>query len=61
MALGVASLTSKPNLAHLSNLVNVKSSTLNCNYGQCNKIKADGYRCGNCCQQYSSYCWSHKN
>ena len=32
-----------------------------CQYGQCYKIKDDGYRCKNCCQQYSSYCWSHKN
>ena len=30
-----------------------------CNYGQCSKMKEDGYRCKNCCQQYSSYCWSH--
>lgn len=30
-----------------------------CNNGQCYAIKADGYRCKNCCQQYSNYCWSH--
>ena len=31
-----------------------------CNYGQCIKIKKDGWQCKNCSQQYSSYCWSHK-
>ncbi len=31
----------------------------NCTYGQCIKLKANGYQCGNCAQQYSSYCWSH--
>lgn len=61
MAFGVTTIISKPNYSHLTNLVNVKTTILNCNYGQCNKIKADGYRCGNCCQQYSNYCWSHKN
>lgn len=32
----------------------------NCQYGQCIKIKKDGYRCKNCAQQGSSYCWSHR-
>lgn len=32
----------------------------NCQYGRCQKIKADGYQCKNCAQQGSFYCWSHK-
>lgn len=31
-----------------------------CTYGQCSKIKADGYQCKNCAQKGSYYCWSHK-
>ena len=37
-----------------------KSENLECQYGQCSKIKDDGYRCRNCAQQGSYYCWSHR-
>lgn len=43
---------------------NTKTSTIengDCKYGQCSKIKADGYRCKNCAQKDSEYCWSHRN
>ncbi len=40
--------------------VQPKKVEVQCQYGQCNYIKKDGYQCKNCCQQYSSYCWSHK-
>jgi len=30
-----------------------------CQHGQCITIKDNGYRCKNCCQQGSNYCWSH--
>jgi hypothetical protein len=33
----------------------------NCQYGRCIKIKKDGYRCKNCSQEGSSYCWSHRS
>jgi hypothetical protein len=36
------------------------NEALDCQYGQCTKIKSDGYRCRNCAQQGSSYCWSHR-
>jgi hypothetical protein len=39
---------------------NQKTADADCKYGQCVKIKADGYRCRNCAQQYSNYCWSHR-
>ena len=39
----------------------VKTENLECKYGQCSKIKADGYRCRNCAQEDSYYCWSHNN
>ncbi len=32
-----------------------------CKYGQCTKIKSNGYQCGNCAQEGSWYCWSHNN
>lgn len=32
-----------------------------CQYGQCAKIKDDGYRCRNCAQEGSIYCWSHNH
>ena len=38
-----------------------QTKTMDCNYGQCMKIKDDGKRCRNCAQQGSSYCWSHRN
>jgi len=38
-----------------------KTSNYTCQYGQCSKIKSDGYRCKNCCQEGSFYCWSHNN
>jgi len=31
-----------------------------CTYGQCIKIKKDGYQCRNCSQWDSVYCWSHR-
>jgi len=31
-----------------------------CQYGQCSKIKSDGYQCKNCAQENSYYCWSHR-
>lgn len=49
----------------ISSFTNFKTTkfidSADCQYGQCYKIKDDGYRCKNCCQQYNSYCWSHKN
>lgn len=30
-----------------------------CQNGQCYAYKDNGDRCKNCCQQYSSYCWTH--
>lgn len=36
------------------------SQERNCQYGQCIKIKKDGYQCRNCAQQGSYYCWSHR-
>ncbi len=32
-----------------------------CQYGQCQKIKNDGYQCRNCAQKDSYYCWSHRD
>ena len=32
-----------------------------CQYGQCSKIKADGYQCKNCAQKGNYYCWSHRD
>ena len=31
-----------------------------CKYGRCTKIKSDGNRCGNCAQEGSYLCWSHR-
>ncbi len=39
--------------------ITLVSSSPKCQYGQCSKIKADGYRCKNCSQSGSIYCWSH--
>ncbi len=44
---------------NLRNEQNIKVDNTDCNYGQCSAIKKDGYRCRNCAQQGSSYCWSH--
>lgn len=30
-----------------------------CNHGRCAKIKEDGYRCRNCCQEGKEVCWTH--
>ncbi len=38
-----------------------KAELNNCNHGQCSAIKKNGYRCGNCAQKGSYYCWSHNN
>lgn len=32
-----------------------------CKYGQCAAIKDNGYRCRNCAQEGSAYCWSHNH
>jgi hypothetical protein len=37
-----------------------QNDNIECKYGQCLKIKSDGYQCKNCAQEGSSYCWSHK-
>lgn len=35
--------------------------TPGCTYGQCSATaKSTGERCRNCCQEGSSYCWSHR-
>ncbi len=39
---------------------NVVNEEANCKYGQCQKVRADYTQCKSCAQQYSSYCWSHK-
>jgi hypothetical protein len=38
----------------------IETSNSDCKYGQCIKIKDDGYRCKNCAQKDSYYCWSHR-
>jgi hypothetical protein len=38
-----------------------KIENLDCSYGRCQKIKDNGYQCKACAQQYSSYCWSHRD
>lgn len=37
-----------------------KTESGDCQYGRCQKIKADGYQCRNCAQEGSIYCWSHQ-
>jgi hypothetical protein len=37
-----------------------ESSSSACKYGRCLKMYNDGTQCGNCAQQNSAYCWSHR-
>lgn len=52
-------LTALGFLTSFTNSENI-SQERNCRYGQCIKIKKDGYQCRNCAQQGSYYCWSHR-
>jgi len=42
----------------ISKTANVENG--DCQYGQCSKIKDNGYQCKNCAQKDSYYCWSHR-
>ena len=54
------SMTALTAFTQMKSRQNTEIENYDCQYGRCSKIKADGYRCKNCAQQYSSYCWSHR-
>jgi ubiquitin len=58
IVLSVLSLTA---LKPIKSTQTIKAENKDCQYGQCAKIKADGYQCRNCAQRDSYYCWSHRN
>jgi hypothetical protein len=55
-----ASMLSLMAFKEIEQASNEKTADAECKYGQCVKIKSDGYRCRNCAQQNSYYCWSHR-
>jgi|GEM_PF-4305594 len=36
-----------------------KNEGSECKHGRCTKIKSDGERCKNCCQEHTKFCWNH--
>lgn len=36
-----------------------QQSLRECKYGECSRIKANGYQSGNCAQKDSNYCYTH--
>ena len=59
LVIGVASMLTVGAFALTKGTSNIIDNA-GCTYGQCTAIKSDGYRCKNCCQQYSTRCWSHR-
>jgi hypothetical protein len=45
----------------IANSKSINEENSVCHYGQCSKIKDDGYQCRNCAQKGSMYCWSHRD
>lgn len=55
------SLLALPSFSSINSTKNSKVENLECNHGQCSKIKSNGQQCKNCSQKDSYYCWSHRN
>lgn len=55
------SIIALPAFKSISNSETANVENNECRYGQCSKIKDNGYQCRNCAQKDSYYCWSHRD
>ena len=60
LAIGL-SIIALPAFTKINKTQNANTESGDCQYGQCSKIKSDGYQCKNCAQKDSYYCWSHRD